>query len=180
MAKGKVLRAVRGDGKPSTKAWLLLEEPRTMGQRIRWLRIAAGWTQTELAAMSAEAADYDEGLTKSFLSLLEADRTHASVRTLAAVAASLGATMDWLYTGRVPRRSKPPVRVRLRFEGPKAVAPPRRKVFVVVERERGGRMEVVERELSREASYRVLVKRGDAAPPEQAHVVIPQGGNHNG
>lgn len=139
---------------PGSRPWLLLEEPKTMGARIRFLRIAQGMTQTDLARRTADMARMD-GFTKSFISLLEADRTQPSVRTLATLAETLGASMDYLWTGRPARRSRPAISVRLRVERPPAerTRPPR--MFVVVTRERDGRRERVEREVSREVAARI-------------------------
>lgn len=167
---------MKTDGKAS-KVWLLLVEPKTMGQRIRFLRIAQGMTQTDLARRAAALARWD-GLSKSFISLLEAGRTQPSVRTLAAVAEALGASMDWLWTGRPARRSRPAIGVKVRTEraAEAPVRPPR--VFVAVTVERDGRRDRVEREVSREAAAGFVLGRREAGGVERSTpALIDAGGS---
>ena len=63
----------------------------TVGERIREIREKRGMTQDKLA----EAA----GLSKSFLSEVENDKSNISSRILLRIANELGASMDYLLDG---------------------------------------------------------------------------------
>lgn len=65
----------------------------TVGERIREIREKRGMTQDKLA----EAA----GLSKSFLSEVENDKSNISSRILLRIANELGASMDFLLDGTV-------------------------------------------------------------------------------
>ena len=65
----------------------------TVGERIREIREKRGMTQENLA----EAA----GLSKSFLSEVENDRSNISSQLLLRIANELGASMDYLLDGKV-------------------------------------------------------------------------------
>jgi len=65
----------------------------TVGERIREIREKRGMTQDKLA----EAA----GLSKSFLSEVENDKSNISSRILLRIANELGASMDYLLDGTV-------------------------------------------------------------------------------
>lgn len=65
----------------------------TVGERIREIRDKRGMTQDKLA----EAA----GLSKSFLSEVENDKSNISSRILLRIANELGASMDYLLDGTV-------------------------------------------------------------------------------
>lgn len=68
----------------------------TLGRRLKWWRIHRGMSQEALADAVSRAG---WPLTKSFISLLERDRTDASVRSLRAIAAALGLNIHYLVTG---------------------------------------------------------------------------------
>jgi transcriptional regulator with XRE-family HTH domain len=94
----------------ANRPWLLAVSPRSLGQRVRFWRIARGWSQTRLASEASKAASIEGGLTKSFLSLVESDQTSPSVKSLHGLATALGVTMDHLVTGEKGRkRQTPPV-----------------------------------------------------------------------
>ena len=65
----------------------------TVGERIREIREKRGMTQENLA----EAA----GLSKSFLSEVENDKSNISSQILLRIANELGASMDYLLDGKV-------------------------------------------------------------------------------
>ncbi len=92
----------------ATRSWLLLEETRTVGRRIRFWRIARNWSQARLVSEASEMAGIEPALSKSFLSLLEADRTQPSVRSLHGIALALGVTLDYLVTGEAGRKRQTP------------------------------------------------------------------------
>ncbi len=153
----------KGNGRAG-RLWLLAGElPKTMGGRIERLRIAAGLTQTALAARASGFAKIDGGLTKSFVSLLEADRTHPSVRTLAGMAAALGCSMNYLFWGQEtgPERQAPEVTAEIVVEDPPPAPKRRPRVKVrVVRREVGGQPVAEERRVEGAIARRFL-------PPSQ-------------
>lgn len=65
----------------------------TVGERIREIRDKRGMTQEKLA----EAA----GISKSFLSEIENDKTNVGAQILLRIANKLGASMDYLLDGTV-------------------------------------------------------------------------------
>jgi transcriptional regulator with XRE-family HTH domain len=65
----------------------------TVGERIREIREKRGMTQENLAAAA--------GLSKSFLSEVENDRSNISSQLLLRIANELGASMDYLLDGKV-------------------------------------------------------------------------------
>jgi transcriptional regulator with XRE-family HTH domain len=67
--------------------------------------------QGVLAEKAGRLAGYKEGLTKSFVSLLESDHTKPSVASLAAIAHVLDVSLDYLVTGQGRRRATPPIKV---------------------------------------------------------------------
>jgi transcriptional regulator with XRE-family HTH domain len=67
-------------------------EQKGLGQRIREVRNARGWTLDQLAK--------EAGLTKGFLSQVENGKApRPSGRVLLLLARALGASVDWLLTG---------------------------------------------------------------------------------
>ena len=80
--------------RPSRMGPNRLQNPRedTMGGRIRVWRVRRGMTQTGLGA-HAES-------TKSFISLIEGDRSIPSIYTVSLIAAALGLRLDYLIDGR--------------------------------------------------------------------------------
>ena len=71
---------------------------KTMGQRLHWAREAAG--------VSARELDRLAGKTPGHVGLIEARDSDATGKTLAAYAAVLGLSLDWLIVGdkdRAPR-----------------------------------------------------------------------------
>lgn len=75
LEKRKAARGAESKRRGANKMWLLLEEPVTMGDRIRFWRIAQGLVQQDLAERAGKAAGWKDGLSKTFLSLLESGRT---------------------------------------------------------------------------------------------------------
>lgn len=64
-----------------------------LGKRIREVRASRGWTLDQLAK--------EAGLTKGFLSQVENGKAPTpSGRVLLAIARALGASVDWLLTGK--------------------------------------------------------------------------------
>lgn len=64
---------------------------RTAGERIRQIRMNMGWTQERLAR--------EAGLSKSFMSDLENNKTTVSGNNLLKIAQVLGASLDYLMKG---------------------------------------------------------------------------------
>ena len=64
---------------------------KTLGKRIRQMRINMGWTQERLAR--------EAGLSKSFMSDLENSKTTVSGNNLLKIAQVLGASLDYLMKG---------------------------------------------------------------------------------
>jgi transcriptional regulator with XRE-family HTH domain len=62
-----------------------------LGERIKELRKARGWTLDQLAKESS--------LTKGFLSQVEHNKGQPTGRVLLGIARALGASVDWLLTG---------------------------------------------------------------------------------
>lgn len=171
-----------GDGRPS-RPWLLLgEKPKTMGGRIRRLRIGARLTQTALAARTCELAGIEGGLTKSYISLLEADRTQPSVRTLAGIAAALGCSMNYLFWGQETGavRQAPEVRAAIVVERrPAAPMKPAPRLRVsITRRDVDGTVSMDERRLSDEAARRLTATQegGAPAPNDAGAPAAPHGG----
>ena len=63
----------------------------TMGQRLAALREARGENQIDVAEAS--------GLGRTYISMLEKDKKHGSIASLAALADYYGVTLDYLYKG---------------------------------------------------------------------------------
>ena len=64
----------------------------SMGQRITSLREDRGWTQKELADRA--------GISSAFVSDVENDKRNPSTDVLLRIAEALGASMDFIATGR--------------------------------------------------------------------------------
>src|SRR3972149_15123 len=76
------------------KRWQGGFTPHTLSERMKVWRIRRGLTQTELAETA--------GVGKSFVSLLETNRSVPSVETVSHLAQRLGITLDYLVDGRHP------------------------------------------------------------------------------
>ncbi len=74
-----------------------------VGERIKARRIELEWTQEQLAKES--------GLSKGFLSDLEAGKRSVGADSLLAIATALGVSMDYLMKGGVPETPKGEVHV---------------------------------------------------------------------
>lgn len=64
----------------------------TIGKRIKYLRESKGWTQERLAE--------EAGVSKSFISDVENDRRNPSAAKLLDIASVLGASLDFIMTGK--------------------------------------------------------------------------------
>ena len=62
-----------------------------IGKRIRDIRISKGVSQSQLALMTS--------MTKSYMSEIEAGKTHLTLRTLQKIATSLGITLEDIFRG---------------------------------------------------------------------------------
>lgn len=78
--------------------------PEGLGQRLRALRTARGWSQRKLAV--------EAGLTRSQVAKFEADASAPRAAALAALALALGTSLDLLVTG----QERAPVALRLPAE----------------------------------------------------------------
>ncbi len=77
---------------PRKKLLRAAAELKTFGQRVRFHRITAGLTQQDLAGKG--------GWSKSFVSLMESNRTSPSVPTVQQLAEIFDITLDWLVAGK--------------------------------------------------------------------------------
>lgn len=77
----------------------VMENPRTMGERIRYKRLGWGFSQKQLA----EAV----GVERGAISKYENDLHAMSVEHLHALSEALACSMEWLYVGSVDRVRKP-------------------------------------------------------------------------
>jgi transcriptional regulator with XRE-family HTH domain len=64
----------------------------SIGARIKYLREAKSWTQERLAQ--------EAGVSKSFISEVENDRRNPSAEKLLSIASVLGASLDFIMTGK--------------------------------------------------------------------------------
>ncbi len=85
---------------------------KSVGDRIKQIRMKLGWTQDKLAR--------EAGLSKSFLSDIENDKTRASGDNLLKIADVLGATLDYLMKGNICEDSDKPKMVEIPMELSKA------------------------------------------------------------
>lgn len=76
------MRAVRAVARP----------PETFGARLKRARQERGWTQEDLA--------FEAGVSQAMVSQYEADRFEPKASSLEALAATLGASLDYLWTGK--------------------------------------------------------------------------------
>ena len=70
----------------------------SIGSRIKYLREAKNWTQERLA--------HEGGVSKSFISEVENDRRNPSAEKLLDIATVLGASLDFIMTGKTEGMSE--------------------------------------------------------------------------
>jgi transcriptional regulator with XRE-family HTH domain len=78
---------------------------KTVGERIKQIRMEMGWTQEKLARTA--------GLSKSFLSDIENDKTRVSGDNLLKIAEVLGASLDYLMRGESGGTRREPMSVEI-------------------------------------------------------------------